>query len=279
MPTRNTVIHELHTAADGLELSAVTRRRELLPWLAFRFFHIRFVYNWAWDPDRFDWGPGAIQYRIRREGGFTVGGYRIIAPQRSLSEAMTPALPFFRGMVREEVWDLLGRNLDLVAESSRFVLAAHRLRDRGFVQSMVRLSMRAILWELARLGRPLCIAVVNPFLFSRYRRSGLVQKVIGTRRLPAASVFERRTFGAEVPHHVILINLALSEAQGAEDRLGEGLTRAYLFDGMRDHARPFQEMSADLRKRVQAVWDAVLEVPYEQSPARAPRPSERVAQV
>lgn len=254
------VSHHLHAAADGLELSAISRRRELLPWFAFRFFHIRFVYNWAWDPDRFDWSPGATQYRIHDEGRRTVGGFRIIAPRASLDEAMTPALPLFRGMVRNDVWEILEQNRDLVAEVSRFVLAFHRVRDRVFMRSVVRLVMRGILWEQARLARPLCLAVVNPFLLSRYQQFGLALKVIGTRRLPAASRFERRLFGDEVPHYVVMVNAALSARMGLEGRLADGLTAEYLFDGLSDHAQPFHLMSDEFNRRVQSVWDALPEV-------------------
>lgn len=257
---RTATSHHLHAAADGLELSAVTRRRELLPWLAFRFFHIRFVYNWAWDPDRFDWSPGATQYRILDQGRHLVGGFRIIAPQASLSEAMTPALPLFREMVRDDVWEILEQNCDLVAEVSRFVLAFYRLRDRRFMRSVVRLTMRGILWEQAKLARPLCLAVVNPFLLSRYQQFGMALKVIGTRRLRAASRFERRLFGDEVPHYVVLVNSALSARMGFEGHLADGLTREYLFDGLSDHAQPFHLMGDAFNQRVQSVWDALPEV-------------------
>lgn len=261
MTLANAACFPLRTAADELELSTVTRRRELLPWLAFRFVHIRLVYNWAWDPDRFDWGPGAIQYRVRDRRGRLAGGYRMVFPQRSLDEAMTPALPVFRDMVRPEVWSLLAQNLDLVAEVSRFVIAFHRVSDRAFVRSFVRLAIRGIFWEQARLARPLCLVVVNPFLLSRYRKSSLVLKVLGARTFPAATRFEREAFGAEVPHYVALVNSALSAQRGADDRLTEGLTRRYLFDGLDAHTRPFHAQGDAFLKRVQSVWDAIDEAP------------------
>ncbi len=253
----------LYTVADGLEVSAIHRRRDLLPWFAFRFLHIRVLYNWAWDPDTFDWNPSTTQYRIREKGRLVnqlVGGYRLIAPRDSLSETMTYRLPFFRDMVPDPaLWPLLAQNHDLVIESSRFALAFHRVGDKGFLRSIVRLAMRAILWEQAKQRRPFCLAVVNPFLLARYRKLGLATKVIGSRKLPAASIFERKFFGPEVPHHVILINAALSERMSVEGRLPTDLSREFILDGMSDYTRPFHLMDDDLHRRAQSIWDAIRE--------------------
>ncbi|MFO0586357.1 MAG: hypothetical protein U0441_02395 [Polyangiaceae bacterium] len=258
-------MRHLNIAADGLELSAIRRRRELVPWLAFRFFHIRVLYNWAWDPDSFDWGPGTTQYRIRESGRLVsplVGGYRLIAPRDSLSETMTYALPFFRDMVPDpSVWPLLAENHDLVMEVSRFALAFHRVGDRAFLRTVVRNVLRGILWEQAKLRRPLCLAVVNPFLLSRYRKLGLATKVIGFRKLRAASIFEKKLFGAEVPHYVVLINAALSEKWSLDGQLSSDLSPDFVFEGMHDYAQPFHRMGDDLNRRVQTLWDAVKEDP------------------
>lgn len=256
---------DLYTAADGLDLSVIRRRRDLLPWLAFRFFYIRVLYNWAWDPDAFDWSPSTSQYRIREKGRLVsplVGGYRLIAPRGSLSETMTYGLPFFRDMVPDpDFWPLLSQNHDLVMEVSRFALAIHRVGDKRFLRSIVRLAMRAILWEQAKHRRPFCLAVVNPFLLARYRKLGLATKVIGTRMLKAASIFERRLFGPEVPHHVIVINAALSERMSVEGRLSPDLSREFILDGMSDYTRPFHLMDDDLHRRTQSIWDAMREGP------------------
>lgn len=251
----------LHTTTGGIDVAALHGRRELLHWYLFRFLHIRVLYNWAWDPDRFDLNPGTVQYGLREKGPYKdnfLGGFRITAPKASLSETMTAGLPFFRSMATHPSdWEALERDHDLVVEVSRFALAVHRMRDRVLVDALVRNSLRAIFWEQARLSRPFTLVVVNPFLLSKYQRYGLVMKVLGTRDIPAASVLERKVFGAVIPHHVVLINAAESERRCVEGKLPPHLSYDFIFDGMSAYAQPFHLKDEAFQRRTQAAWDLV----------------------
>jgi len=84
------------------------------------------------------------------------------------------------------------------------VFGGFRHQRKGFYQ-VLRLLLRRVYTQALLYGRPLGLAVVNPFARRLLVQISADIAVIGETRLPSKNRLERKMYGEMVPHYTVLI--------------------------------------------------------------------------
>ncbi len=178
----------------------------LLEWFWLRFVYVRLFLNWAWEPDWYDlqrndieyWGVcGGVANRL-------VGGVRLYYP-KEIETTMQCRVQDFCRMLWEEGKEALKRNAPHLMEITRLLLFGRVIKDRRARRRVLRLLMRRIYTRALLQGRPLGLAVVNPFTKRLLERVPAEIAVIGEALFPSKNALERKQYGTKVPHYALLI--------------------------------------------------------------------------
>ncbi len=207
------------TAQKTLSVSLLSGWNRVV-WIAKRFWYVRFVLNWAWEPDRYDFDE-----RVEHLGLFEreklIGGVRLFYFD-ALEESMQYRVPEFRAMLSEEMWGRLGRVEDEIVEATRLLLFSTLKGVRR--RWALKLLARAMYWRSRKKQKPLLLAIGNPFTLQMLRRTEVADiKVIGEKRIKSKNRFERRVYGEEVPHYAIMVNFLESERRNGDNWWYEGM--------------------------------------------------------
>ncbi len=186
-------------------------------WLARRLWYVRFVLNWAWEPDRYDFDRRVEHWGLYKNSVLH-GGERIFFFD-AITESLQYSVPDFRAMVSEEKWHHLGTMEKMIAEVTRFfIFSMHRLERRERIEGEKRL-LREIYTRSVTHQRPIVMALGNPFTLRMLRRIKTAEvKIIGEAHFRSKNRIEKRIYGETVPHYAILVNFLASErATGPDD--------------------------------------------------------------
>jgi len=182
-------------------------------WIAKRFWYVRFVLNWAWEPDRYDFDE-RVEHLGLFERDKLIGGVRLFYFD-ALEESMQYRVPEFRTMLSEEVWEKLKGVEQEIVEATRLLLFSNLKGARR--RSALKLLARAMYWRSRKKQRPLLLAIGNPFTLQMLKRTGVADiKVIGEKGIKSKNRFERRFYGEEVPHYAIMVNFLESERRNSD---------------------------------------------------------------
>ena len=208
------------TAQSTLSVSLLSGWHRVV-WIAKRFWYVRFVLNWAWEPDRYDFDE-RVEHLGLFEQGKLIGGVRLFYFE-GLEESMQYRVPEFRTMLSEEMWERLEGVEHEVVEATRLLLFSSL---RGVKRRWaLKLLARAMYWRSRKKQKPLLLAIGNPFTLQMLKRTGVAEiKVIGEKRIKSKNRFERRFYGEEVPHYAILVNFLESERRSSDSWWYEGMS-------------------------------------------------------
>ena len=178
----------------------------LLEWFWLRFVYVRLFLNWAWEPDWYDLQRSNIEYLGVCDGiaNRLVGGVRLYRP-KEIETTMQCRVEDFCKMLWEGGKEVLKRNAPHLLEITRLLLFGRVIKERGARKRVLKLLMRRIYTRALLQGRPLGLAVVNPFTKRLLERVPANIAVIGEALFPSKNALERRQYGAEVPHYTLLI--------------------------------------------------------------------------
>ena len=176
----------------------------MLEWLWLRFVYVRLLLNWSWEPDWHDLQKNDIEHWGVCDGGSLSGGVRLYRPKR-IETTMQYRVAAFCSMLEASAKDALSHNTQHVLEITRLLLFGRVLKEREPRKQVLALLMRRIYTQALLLGRPLGLAVVNPFTKRVLGRVPAEIAVIGETLLPSKNVLERKQYGAKVPHYTLLI--------------------------------------------------------------------------
>ena len=208
------------TAQKTLSVSLLSGWNRVV-WIAKRFWYVRFVLNWAWEPDRYDF-DGRVEHLGLFEREKLIGGVRLFYFD-ALEESMQYRVPEFRAMLSEEMWGRLGRVEDEIVEATRLLLFSTLKGVRR--RWALKLLARAMYWRSRKKQKPLLLAIGNPFTLQMLRRTEVADiKVIGEKRIKSKNRFERRVYGEEVPHYAIMVNFLESERRNGDNWWYEGMS-------------------------------------------------------
>ena len=191
------------------EIRALKGLRKAL-WLWKRFWYVRFVLNWAWEPDSFD-----FDHRVEHWGLFhgscLLGGERFFFLD-NIEESLQYRVPLFRRMITPQTWDVLKEMEKDITEVTRFLLfSPHKLHRRERMRA-IRCLFRHVYTRGVLRKRPWVLAIGNEFTLQMLKRVRVIQiKVLGQAKFSSKNKEERRIYGTEVPHYAILINFLPSE--------------------------------------------------------------------
>ncbi len=205
-----------------MKTGKITGLFPLLVYYIQRFLVFTVGLRWALDPDKYD-----LNLEIRKvhlglwEGLRLRGGARIIFPDK-VEHTLTFSEKPFRAMLGNEVAESLVRYTTAWIEVTRlYVLGRHR-------GTLAKELFRAIYQYGMETGRPILVMVVNDTLLTMFRRYRFAYKVVGAAGLRPANKEERANANGTglVPHYVLVLNLAVSQATVTSSTL------AYFNDGL-----------------------------------------------
>ena len=176
----------------------------MLEWLWLRFVYGRLLLNWSWEPDWYDLQKNDVEHWGICDGNRLVGGVRLYRPKK-IETTMQYRVATFCSMLESSAKDVLRDNIQHVLEITRLLLFGRVQKERKTRKQVLALLMRRIYTQALLQGRPLGLAVVNPFTKRILARVPAEIAVIGETLLPSKNALERKQYGTKVPHYTLLI--------------------------------------------------------------------------